>query len=72
MERACDRRAGRPSTGGDLRQRLLALLGPSPSDENGVIRDLGVAAAHLAPVILDLELEGRIIRMPGGRIALAG
>lgn len=55
-----------------LRLRLLALLGPSPSDEDSVIRDLGVSPAHLAPALLDLELEGRVIRLPGGRIALAG
>ncbi|MDO5371187.1 DNA-processing protein DprA [Paracoccus sp. (in: a-proteobacteria)] len=54
-----------------LRHRLLALLGPSPSDEDSVIRDLGVSPAHLASTILDLELEGRVIRLPGGRIALA-
>jgi len=56
----------------DLRQRLLALLGPSPTDEDSVIRDLGVSPAHLAPTILELELEGRVIRLPGGRIACAG
>ncbi|WP_234450786.1 MULTISPECIES: DNA-processing protein DprA [unclassified Paracoccus (in: a-proteobacteria)] len=55
----------------DLRHRLLTLLGPSPSDEDSVIRDIGVSPAHLAPTILDLELEGRVIRLPGGRIALA-
>ena len=57
---------------GALRQQLLALLSPSPTDEDGLIRDLDVAPARLAPVILDLELEGTVIRMPGGRIALAG
>lgn len=56
----------------DLRQRLLNLLGPSPADEDGLIRDLGVPPATFAPMILDLELDGTVIRMPGGRIALAG
>lgn len=54
-----------------LRRRLLDLLGPSPADEDGLIRDLGVPPARVAPVILDLELEGTVIRLPGGRIALA-
>lgn len=56
----------------ELRLRLLDLLGPSPAEEDSVIRDLGVSPAHLAPALLDLELEGRVIRLPGGRIALAG
>jgi len=50
---------------------LLALLGPSPSEEDGVIRELGVRPSDFASALLDLELEGRIIRLPGGRIALA-
>lgn len=60
-------------TGGPvaLEQRLLDLLGPSPTDENVLIRTLGVAAAVVAPVILSLELDGRITRLAGGRIALA-
>ena len=57
---------------GDLRLRLLDLLGPSPVEEDSVIRDPGVSPAHLAPALLDLELEGRVIRLTGGRIALAG
>lgn len=56
----------------DLKVRLLDLLGPSPAEEDSVIRDLGISPSHLAPALLDLELEGRVIRLPGGRIALAG
>lgn len=56
----------------DLRQRLLNLLGPSPADEDGLIRDLGVPPATFAPMILDLEMDGTVIRIPGGKIALAG
>nr|WP_245688648.1 DNA-processing protein DprA [Paracoccus chinensis] len=56
----------------DLKVRLLDLLGPSPAEEDSVIRDLGISPACLAPALLDLELEGRVIRLPGGRIALAG
>lgn len=54
-----------------LPERLLRLIGPSPTEEDSLIRDLGVSPAQLAPVILDLELAGRIQRLPGGRIALA-
>ncbi|XOJ29085.1 hypothetical protein RSP45_07275 [Paracoccus sp. SJTW-4] len=55
----------------ELRRRLLHLLGPSPTDEDSLIRDLGIAPARLAPTLLDLELDGTITRLPGGRIALA-
>lgn len=58
-------------TATELRRRLLHLLGPSPTDEDSLIRDLGIAPARLAPTLLDLELDGTITRLPGGRIALA-
>ncbi|MFC0340415.1 DNA-processing protein DprA [Paracoccus niistensis] len=64
--------ASAPTDRSDLKVRLLDLLGPSPAEEDSVIRDLGIPPAHLAPALLDLELEGRVIRLPGGRIALAG
>lgn len=61
-----------PTQGGpvNLEARILAKLGPSPTDENMLIRDLGLPAATLAPAILALELSGRVQRMAGGRIAL--
>ncbi len=61
------------SSGGpaDLERRIIAKLGPSPTDENNLIRDLGLTAASVAPAILNLELDGRVVRLPGGRLALA-
>lgn len=56
----------------NLEGRILARLGPSPTGENMLIRDLGVPAAVLAPAILSLELSGRVQRMAGGRLALSG
>lgn len=53
-----------------IEQRILARLGPSPTDENQVIRDVGLPAAQISPVILALELEGKLTRMRGGKIAL--
>ncbi|WP_374635483.1 DNA-processing protein DprA [Paracoccus sp. (in: a-proteobacteria)] len=63
-----------PGSGGpvNLEARILSRLGPSPTEENLLIRDLGVPAAVLAPVILTLELSGRIQRVSGGRLALSG
>ncbi len=66
---------GRPRDAGgpvDLERRILARLSPSPTEENMLIRDLGVPAAILAPAILALELSGRVQRMAGGRLALSG
>jgi DNA processing protein len=56
--------------GGDLRTRILDRLGPSPLAEDQLIRDLGERAAMVAPALTDLELEGRILRQPGGLLAL--
>lgn len=62
----------RGGTGGPaaLEARILSCLGPSPTDENHLVRDLGLPAAMLAPVLLELELSGQVQRLPGGRIAL--
>ena len=63
-----------PGSGGpvNLEARILSRLGPCPTEENLLIRDLGVPAAVLAPVILTLELSGRIQRISGGKLALSG
>ena len=64
--------ARQPCQGGpvNLEGRILSRLGPSPTEENILIRDLGVPAAVLAPIILTLELSGRVQRLSGGRLAL--
>nr|WP_246087635.1 hypothetical protein [Paracoccus marinus] len=61
-----------PAAGGPVavETRILGLLGPSPTDENLLIRDLGLTPAAVGAAILNLELAGRVIRVPGGRVAL--
>lgn len=49
-----------------LEGRLLARLGPSPTAEEVLLRDLGQPAAALLPVLARLELTGRIARQHGG------
>jgi len=49
-----------------LHQQILARLGPSPVAEDQLIRDLSAPAAQVAPVLVDLELDGHIARRPGG------
>jgi DNA processing protein len=56
---------------GDLRALILDRLGPSPLAEDQLIRDLAAPAATVAPVLLDLEVEGLVRRQPGGLLARA-
>jgi len=51
--------------------RILARLGPTPLAEDQLIRDLKLPAAQVAPALLDLELDGRILRHAGGLVSLA-
>ncbi|MDO5632111.1 MAG: DNA-processing protein DprA [Paracoccus sp. (in: a-proteobacteria)] len=62
-------REGLP-TPADLERRILSSLSPSPTEEDSLIRDLGLPAATLTPAILSLELQGRLTRLAGGRLAL--
>lgn len=60
-----------PADATPLEDRILGQLTPSPTDENDLIRDLGVAASAVSAALLSLELQGRITRLAGGRLALA-
>lgn len=60
-----------PVPGINLPARLLELLGPSPVEEDALTRDLSAPAASVAAALLDLELEGRVRRHPGGKVSLA-
>ena len=51
---------------------ILDLLGPSPLAEDQLIRDLAMPSSELAPELLTLELEGRVVRQPGGLLARVG
>ena len=55
----------------DLHRQILDRLGPSPVAEDQLIRDLAAPARNVSPVLVDLELEGRIKRQAGGLLALA-
>jgi DNA processing protein len=54
-----------------LHQMILDRLGPSPVAEDQLIRDLKAPANTVAPVLVDLELDGRISRQAGGLLSLA-
>lgn len=52
-----------------VHSQILARLGPSPLAEDQLIRDLSLSAAALAPALIALELEGRILRQSGGLLS---
>lgn len=60
------------ATPAQIEATVLDRLSPAPLDEDVLIRDCGLGAAALAPVLLRLELSGKIARMAGGRVALSG
>lgn len=60
-----------PPQESDLQTVILSHLSPSPIDEDSLLRDLALSPAQASTALLDLELDGRIARSAGGRIALA-
>ncbi|MDJ0820805.1 MAG: DNA-processing protein DprA [Paracoccaceae bacterium] len=54
-----------------LHSQILARLSPSPVAEDQLIRDVGAPTGAVAPVLTDLELDGKIRRQPGGMLSLA-
>ena len=52
-----------------LHQAILDRLGPSPVAEDQLIRDLAAQAQDVAPLLVDLELEGKIQRQSGGLLS---
>jgi len=70
--RAAEKAASRADAGATPQQLasvVLDRLGPSPVAEDQLIRDLALAPAALATVLLSLEIEGQIERQPGGMLA---
>ncbi|PRX11877.1 UNVERIFIED_ORG: DNA processing protein [Martelella mediterranea] len=57
--------------GEDDRLRVAEALGPSPCEIDDLIRFTGVEAATVQLILLELDLAGRLVRHPGGRISLS-
>ena len=51
-----------------LHARILDRLSPSPLAEDQLIRDLSARPNQIAPALVDLELDGKIARQPGGML----
>ena len=54
-----------------LHTDILDRLGPNPMAEDQLIRTLGASATAVAPILMDLELEGKVVRQAGGLLARA-
>lgn len=52
-----------------LHSMILARLGPAPIAEDQLLRDIAAPATSVAPVLVDLELDGKITRQAGGLLA---
>ncbi len=62
--------AGPQQTPRALHQAILTRLGPSPIAEDQLIRDIAATAGEIGPALVDLELDGKIQRQPGGLLSL--
>jgi len=63
--------AAKPPDTLTLHRNILNSLGPAPVAEDQLLRDLGLPASAVAPALLFLELDGRVLRQPGGLLARA-
>ena len=54
-----------------LHTHILSRLGPSPVAEDQLLRDLAVAPGIATPVLVELELNGHILRHAGGLVSRA-
>ncbi len=52
-----------------LHSQILARLGPSPVAEDQLARDIRAQTCDLAPALIDLELDGKILRQAGGLLS---
>ena len=54
------------------RPEILEMLGPTPVEIDELVRQSGLSAAAIAVLLLELDLAGRLERLPGQRVALIG
>lgn len=54
----------------NLSALILAQLGPSPMSEDQLIRDMQMPTQQVSACLMELELDGLIIRHPGGIVSL--
>ncbi len=54
----------------EIRSAVISALGPAPTLVDELVRTIGDPPASIATVLLELELSGRMERLPGNRVAL--
>jgi len=52
-----------------LHDQILSRLGPAPIAEDQLLRDITAPPTQIAPILVDLELDGKIARQPGGLLS---
>jgi DNA processing protein len=52
------------------RDAIIAALDPSPGYADEIIRSLGLPAGTVRSILLELELAGRLERLPGNFVTL--
>ena len=62
--------AARPSRQVDERERIVALLGPTPVSIDDLVRLSGSSPAVVRTVLLELEIAGRLERHGGSLVSL--
>ena len=55
-----------------LHRLILDRLSTAPVAEDQLMRDIRACATEVAPVLVDLELDGKIVRSAGGMVAKQG
>ncbi len=55
-----------------LHQAILDRLTTAPLAEDQLIRDVAAPAQSITPALTDLELDGKVIRQPGGLLSRTG
>ncbi len=53
-----------------LRENILNLLSPSPISVDDLLRECQFSASSVQLILLELELAGRVSRLPGNQVAL--
>ncbi|NSX55990.1 DNA-processing protein DprA [Parasulfitobacter algicola] len=59
------------SDASELHSIILSRLSPSPIAEDQLLRDINQKPQTIAPILLDMELSGHVMRHPGGLLSLA-
>jgi DNA processing protein len=54
-----------------LHLSILNRLGPSPVAEDQLIRDLQIPCAAISPALVELEMDGKVLRSAGGLLSRA-